>query len=100
MATTKKPAKKTAVKRAPAKAASKTKVTRKAVPKQSGMQSFHRAPAPTPFFTFELTKQTLYWAILCAIVLALGVWVMSLNIQVQKIYDQIDATNQIINDIP
>ena len=53
-----------------------------------------------PFFTFELTKQTLYWAILCAIVLALGVWVMSLNIQVQKIYDQIDATNQIINDIP
>lgn len=100
MATTKKPAKKLTANRAPAKAASKTKVTRKVAPKNSDMKSFHRSPAPTPFFTFQLTKQTLYWGILCGIVLALGVWVMSLNVQVQKIYDQIDATNQVINDIP
>lgn len=100
MATAKKTTKKTTVKRAPAKVAPKTKVTRKAAPKQAELKSFHRAPAPTPFFTFELTKQTLYWAILCGIVLALGVWVMSINIQVQKIYDQIDMTNQVINDTP
>jgi hypothetical protein len=63
------------------------------------MRSFRRADG-APFFRFELTKQTLYWAILCSAVLAMGVWVLSINIQVQNIYDQIDATNAITNDLP
>jgi hypothetical protein len=103
MATAKKtshkaPAKKATTKRAPAKASAHTKVVHKPAPKQAEMKSFKRANSPTPFFTFELTKQTLYWAILCGVVLALGVWVMSISIEVNKIYDQIDSTNQVIDE--
>lgn len=100
-ATHKAPAKKATTKRAPAKAsASTTKVVHKPAPKQAEMKSFKRAKSPTPFFTFELTRQTLYWAILCGIVLALGVWVMSINIQVNKIYDQIDSADRTIDSTP
>jgi len=74
-------------------------VTHKAAPKQAEMRSFHRAKAEA-FFTFRITNQTLYWTILCALVLALGVWVLSINIQVQNIYDQIDAQNQTIDMMP
>ncbi len=47
----------------------------------------------TPFFTFRITHQTVYWGILCAVVLALGLWVVSINDKVMRIYDQIDQTN-------
>jgi hypothetical protein len=98
MATAKKTTKHTTVKRAPAKTTSTTKVTRKSAPQYAEMKSFHRAKNPDPFFTFKITKQTLYWGILCAVVLALGLWVMNINDQVQKIYDQIDATNRSVNN--
>ena len=100
MATAKKSAKKPIVKRAPSKSASATKVTtRKATSDEMEMRSFRRAKAEA-FFTFRITRQTLYWSILCAAVLALGIWVMSINIQVQNIYDQIDAQNQSILNTP
>ena len=94
MATAKKPVKKTSVKRAPVKATSATKVTHKSSKAAPAMRSFHVAKAPRSFFTFELTEQTAYWAILCAVVLAFGVWVLSINIQIQAIYDQIDSSYQ------
>lgn len=105
MATAKKtshkaPAKKTTTKRAPAKTSASTKVVHKHAPKQPEMKSFKRAKSPTPFFTFELTRQTLYWALLSGIVLAMGVWVMSINIEVNKIYDQIDSTSETIDETP
>lgn len=94
--TMKKPAaKKPVVKHAPAKATSVTKVTKVAAkPKAKAMQSFrlHRTSREA-FFTFRITHQTLYWLILAGIVLMLGVWVTSISIKVQHIYDQIDATN-------
>lgn len=92
--------KKTAAKRAPAKASASTKVVHKPAPKQAEMKSFKRSKSPTPFFTFELTRQTFYWALLSAIVLAMGVWVMSINIEVNKIYDQIDSTSETIDETP
>ena len=97
MATAKKSSKKPAVKRAPSKAASTTKVTRKVAPKEE-MRSF-RATRPSQFFTFRVTKQTLYWSLLCAIVFALGVWVLSISVQVNNIYDQIDATNRTLDEL-
>lgn len=54
------------------------------------MRSFKRVPDTEPFLTFRITHQTVYWLILCALVLGLGIWVTYLNIQVQQIYDQID----------
>jgi hypothetical protein len=94
MATAKKTTKKAAPKRAPAKSSSSTKVTRVARPKTPEVRSFRRARASDPFFTFRITHQTLYWLILAGIVLGLGLWVIDISNKVQKIYDQIDATNQ------
>lgn len=58
------------------------------------MQSFHKAEA-APFFTFRVTRQTVYWLILCGMVLALGVWVVNINSEIQNIYDQIESSNQL-----
>ncbi len=91
--------KKAAPKRAPAKSSS-TKVTRVAKPKAAEMKSFRPAATREPFFTFRITHQTLYWLVLAGIVLGLGLWVTDISIKVQKIYDQIDQTNQETLNIP
>lgn len=85
--------KKAAVKRAPTKSTA-TKVTRVARSTQTQMRSFRPAAVSEPFFTFRLTRETLYWLILSAIVLALGIWVININTKVQGIYDQIDEINR------
>ena len=107
MATTKKPTTKStatkksiALKRAPAKPASTTKVRRVAKNSPSEVRSFRPARTSEPFFTFRITHQTLYWLILAGLVLALGLWVTDINVKVQKIYDQIDATNHQMQDSP
>jgi hypothetical protein len=82
MATTKK--KSTAV---------KTTATRKATAKATKVapvRSFRRYDDTTPFMTFKFTQQSLYWLILSVIVLALGAWVMYLNVQIQNLYDQVE----------
>jgi hypothetical protein len=69
--------------------ATKKKVTKKS-PEH---RTLKKGEETEPFFTFRFTQQTVYWLILCALVLALGVWVMYLTIKVQNIYDDIDAAN-------
>ncbi|NCU37508.1 hypothetical protein EOL96_00370 [Candidatus Saccharibacteria bacterium] len=92
MATSKKSAKKTVTKKAPAKSAKKTTVKRVSKPAPA-MRSFAVSAPDEPFFTFRITHQTLYWLILSLMVLALGAWVMVISARVQQIYDTIDATN-------
>lgn len=53
-------------------------------------QSFRPSKESTPFMTFQFTQQSLYWLILSVLVLALGAWVMYLNIKIQDIYDQVE----------
>jgi|APMI01.1.fsa_nt_gi hypothetical protein len=94
MATAKKAAKKPTTKKAPAKAAARTSVKRVTKrPFAPAMRSFAPARPSEPFFTFRITHQTLYWLVLAIVVLALGVWVTDISVKVQRIYDQIDATN-------
>jgi hypothetical protein len=50
-------------------------------------------PDDQPFFTFRVTRQSLYWLIFSATILALGLWVLNLNMQIVSLYDQIDNTN-------
>ena len=57
------------------------------------LRSFRRSRPTTPFFTFKVTNQTVYWLILSLFVLGLGVWVTYLNVKVQRIYDQIDLSS-------
>jgi hypothetical protein len=76
-------------------AATKSKATTKAAKAAPKKQSKKAAVQPPSFFTFKFTYQTVYWLILCTLVLALGIWVIDLNVKVQKIYDQIDMNNTI-----
>lgn len=45
------------------------------------------------FLSIRVTDQTVYWSILCFIVLALGIWVVTIDDKVQRLYDQIDMQN-------
>lgn len=72
--------------------AKKTISKKKPATKKKATRSFERATAPN-FMSFQLTQQTVYWSILCVLVLALGIWVTFLSVQVQNIYDQIEITN-------
>lgn len=82
--TTKAPTKRKA---APRKAAAK-KTTRKSVPltSQIGLRK-----EETDFMTFRITRQTLYWIVLGAVVILFTMWLMKLQADVQSLYDQIDA---------
>ncbi len=53
-------------------------------------QSFRPTKDSTPFMTFQFTRQSIYWLILSVLVLALGAWVMYLNVKIQDIYDQVE----------
>lgn len=91
------PTKKPVVAKKPVK---KRKVAaKKTVSKKSTMQSFKVSSSPTPFLTFALTRQSLYWAFLSVCVLAMGVWILMLNQKVNEIYDQIDLNNAVASSL-
>ena len=98
---TKKPVtKKAAPKRAAAKATVKTKVTKvRRAPSTKAVQSFRPTKPEQPFMTMQPSIQTVYWLILAVLVLGLGFWVANISMQVQDLYDQIDATNQSTSNI-
>lgn len=96
---TKKPiAKSSTARKAPAKRATSVR-TKKVTQQQSwdlpsggNFKSF-KVGKVRNFFTVRITDQTIYWSILCFIILALGVWVVTIDDKVQRLYDQIDADN-------
>lgn len=91
---TKSTTKKPAAKKAPAKRATTVKPKKASASKASSSQykSFQASP-DKQFFSVRITDQTIYWAVLGIIVLALGLWVISINDRVQHLYDQIDTQN-------
>ena len=83
---------------ATAKKKTATKTTRK--PKAAAHQSvksFRVTKPSTPFMHFDFTIQTVYWLILGALFISVALWVASLNMRIQDLYDQIDQTNQSIS---
>lgn len=81
------------------KVAPKRKTVKKQVAKAPAVRSFKRAAEPAPFLTYRVTNETAYWLILSALVLALGAWVLYLNIKVQDVYDQIEINNAAADSI-
>ena len=61
-------------------------------------RTFKRSPNPSPFLTLKFTHQSIYWLILCGLVLALGIAVLNLSIKVQNIYNRIDQGHVISAD--
>lgn len=90
MATKKPVTKKSTIKKKPA-----ARVKKIAAP-----QSLRLAKADKPFFTFAITQQTLYWAIICGAVLALGLWTIAIQINVNNIYDRIEMDSTTLEDMP
>lgn len=74
------------------------KSTRRA--KAPEIRSFRIAPEDVPFMTFKLTRQTLYWLVLSAVVVAFTLWILKLQSDIQEIYDSIDANNSTIIEVP
>jgi len=81
MATKKAAPKKTAAKRTHSKTKSTT------------VRSFHVAPRDRPFWTFLFTTQSFYWVLIGAAVLAVGIYVASLQIRINSLYDQVDTNS-------
>lgn len=84
------PKKKVVAKKAPARPVSTTKVRRTKSARAAEMQSFKVARDDRPFVSARPNVQTLYWAILAFAVLALGLWVLNMNLQLQELYNQKD----------
>ena len=60
-------------------------------------RSFKASKEAEPFFVVRFNHQTVYWLVLCGIILALGSWVMALTLRLESLYDEIDATNMLNN---
>lgn len=89
--------KKAAVRKAPVKRATAVRTKKVSnvetawdLPSGGQFQSF-KVGKVRNFFSVRITDQTVYWSILCFLVLALGVWVVTIDDKVQRLYDQIDA---------
>lgn len=67
--------------------------TKKKTTPVNNIRSFRRSPEEPPFFQFRITQQSVYWLILCLLVLGLGVWVVTLSVKVQSLYDQIETSS-------
>ncbi len=105
---TKKPATKTAPKKAAKPAVKKTTKpvakpkARPAAKKKVAAQSHQtfRVSRPTSnFFSFKITDQTIYWAILMVLVLAFGAWTIRQEIEIQRIYDSIELNEASIDEL-
>lgn len=69
-------------------------------PKNTKSKSFRVSKEKSPFMTFRITNQTLYWLVLGVVVIAFTAWIMKLQYDIQAIYDNIDSTSQSTLDIP
>lgn len=82
-------------------ATTKKKPTAKSNTKKAAAnRSFVVASERPPFFAFRITHQTFYWVVLGALILALGVWVLTLTVKIQQIYDDIDILQSQNSDAP
>ena len=73
---------------ATAKKATKKKVVHKKA-NVAKLASFKVAKEHTPFVSFKITDQTVYWSILLILILILGLWVLQIQINISDVLNQI-----------
>lgn len=81
------PVKKTTVRKSPAKRTSKSA-------KAQSMQSFRVARDNTPFSSFQVTRQTIYWIILVAFIIFAQLWILKLQVEVSTLIEAQQAQLQ------
>lgn len=79
------PVKKTPAKKAPVKKTTVKKSTKKAAPKKKQYETFKLSREQTPFFTYKITDQTVYWLVLSVVIFLLSLWVLYLHLEVMRI---------------
>lgn len=95
MATRKSTTKKAPVKKAstPRKSAAKKSSAKKSASSRVSLRNqIGLRPEESSFFTFRITKQTLYWLVLGAVVIMFTLWLTKLQSDIQDLYDQVDAS--------
>lgn len=92
--TAKKPTTKaTAARKAPA---TKKAPVKKAAAKPAAKKAVSKAAQKPSFMTVQPTRETAYWLIFSLLILALGIWVLTLTIRINDIYDQIERNNSAV----
>ena len=71
--------------------AKKTPVKKAAIKrtKRVTVKSFKLSPETSPFVSFRLTDQTVYWSILLIMILVLALWVLQIQVNISDILDSI-----------
>lgn len=71
------------------KKATKRKIAPKKVKKVAPLKSFKLAKETTPFVTFRVTDQTVYWSILLILILLLALWILRIQINISDVLYQV-----------
>lgn len=79
--------------------AKSTKRTTKKPARKPAQRRTARSTHKQGFMTLQPTIQTFYWVILGALVIALAFWVLTLSVKIQRIYDQIDEQNALVETL-
>lgn len=53
----------------------------------TSMHSFRLAKESTPFMSFCITRQTVYWVVLVAFIIFAQLWILSLQVEVASLLD-------------
>jgi hypothetical protein len=85
--------KKPVAKKAPAKKPVAKKAVAKKAPAKKASSRAASVSNNRAFMETRFTEQTVYWLIIGVAVIALAAWVLSLQVQLNEMYDSIDATN-------
>lgn len=87
---------KTTVKKTDAsKPIAKSSAPKKAVASRATkMQSLKLAPETENFMNVKITMQTAYWVIICLLSLAFALWILTVQADINNLYDQIETLQQ------
>ena len=93
MATKNTTTKKTPLKKKPAVKSTKTTVKKATKPARKGsVRALKLQREQEDFMTFRVNRETVYWMVLGAVVILFAMWILQLQSDIQKLYDQIDAS--------
>jgi len=59
--------------------------------KAAVVKSFQIAKDKTPFMTYQVSQQTIYWAILFIYIMILSLWILNIQLDTLRIIDKINA---------
>lgn len=94
MATAKKKPRKKPTSKKPVKKSSTSVAAR---PASVTHRSFQRSANSAEFMRARFTEQTVYWLIIGAAVIGLAIWVLSIQVRLNDMYDAIDTqTSEVV----